>query len=131
MKLRLICKSKIHHAVVTGADLDYVGSIGIDRKLMKLTDIVPGEKVSVWNVNNGQRIETYAIPLPAASGEVVINGAAARHFHKGDRVIVAAFYVTDEPVTPRMIIVDEHNRLVKELPDHDSSEEVSEPALKA
>ena len=68
MKLRVICKSKIHHAVVTGADLHYVGSIGIDRALMKRTDIVSGEQVSVWNVNNGQRIETYAIELPGRLG---------------------------------------------------------------
>ena len=121
MKLRLICKSKIHHAVVTGADLDYIGSIGIDRKLMALTDIVPGEKVSVWNVNNGQRIDTYAIPLPEGTGQVVINGAAARHFQKGDTIIIVAFVVTDEAVTPRMIVVDKQNRLVKQLPDHDSS----------
>ena len=67
MKLRSICKSKIHHAVVTGADLNYIGSIGIDKHLMELTDIVPGEQVFVWNVNNGERIETYAICLPAGS----------------------------------------------------------------
>lgn len=122
MNLRLICKSKIHHATVTGADLKYIGSIGIDRDLMDLTDIVPGEQVAVWNVNNGQRIETYAIPLPRASGQIVINGAAARHFHQGDTIIVAAFAVTDEPVTPKMIVVDEQNRLKQELPAHDVSE---------
>lgn len=122
MKLRLICKSKIHHAVVTGADLNYIGSIGIDARLMQLTDIVPGEKVSVWNVSNGQRIETYAIPLPVHSGQIVVNGAAARHFHKGDTIIIVAFLATDEPVVPRMIVVDEKNRLVRELPDHASSE---------
>lgn len=122
MKLRLICKSKIHHATVTGADLKYIGSIGIDRDLMDLTDIVPGEQVAIWNVNNGQRIETYAIPLPRESGQIVINGAAARHFHPGDTIIVAAFAVTDEVITPRMIVVDEKNRLKHELPDHDVSE---------
>ena len=122
MKLRDICKSKIHHAVVTGADLNYIGSIGIDKTLMQLTDIVPGEKVAVWNVSNGQRIETYAIPLPKGCGQIVVNGAAARHFHAGDRVIIAAFVLTDEPVTPRMIMVDDENRLLRELPDHDSSE---------
>ena len=61
MKLRVICKSKIHRAVVTGADLNYIGSIGIDAALMRRTDIVAGGKVSVWNVNNGERSETYAI----------------------------------------------------------------------
>ena len=110
MKLRVICKSKIHRATVTRADLDYVGSIGIDRSLMELTDIVPGEQVSVWNVNNGQRIETYAIELPEGSGEIVINGAAARHFHPNDKVIIVAFCLTDEAIAPRMIAVDERNR---------------------
>jgi len=101
--------------VVTGADLHYVGSIGIDEALMQLTGIVKGEQVAVWNLNNGQRIETYAIPLPAGSGEVVVNGAAARHFSVGDRVIVAAFYLTDEPVEPQMIAVDEANRFISYL----------------
>lgn len=115
MKLRVICKSKIHHAVVTGADLNYVGSIGIDRALMALTDIVPGEQVSVWNVNNGQRIQTYALELPEGSGQVVVNGAAARHFQPGDVVIIVAFSLTDEPVEPRMIVVDERNRFAGDL----------------
>jgi len=115
MKLRIICKSKIHHAVVTGADLNYIGSIGIDQDLLDRTGIVEGEQVAVWNVNNGQRIETYAIPMPAGSGQVVVNGAAARHFTAGDRIIVVAFCLTDEPVTPQMIAVDEHNRFVVQL----------------
>ncbi len=120
MKLRIICKSKIHRAVVTGADLNYIGSIGIDKALMQLTDIVPGEKVSVWNINNGQRIETYAIELPEGSGSIVVNGAAARHFHEGDRVIIVAFCLTDEAVTPRMIAVDDHNRLSRLLGHEDA-----------
>jgi aspartate 1-decarboxylase len=115
MKLRTLCKSKIHHAVVTGADLNYVGSIGIDATLLDRTGIAAGEQVSVWNVNNGQRIETYAIPLPAGSGEVAVNGAAARHFMVGDRVIVVAFCLTDEPIVPQMIAVDERNRFVRAL----------------
>lgn len=115
MKLRTICKSKIHDATVTGADLHYIGSIGIDATLMRLTDIIPGEQVAVWNINNGERIETYAIELPEGSGEVVVNGAAARHFHAGDRIIIAAFALTDEPIMPRMIAVDERNRFVKQL----------------
>src|SRR5688572_26963188 len=115
MKLRSICKSKIHHAVVTGADINYVGSIGIDAGLMRLTDIVEGEKVAVWNVNNGQRVETYAIGLSEGSGQIVVNGAAARHFHVGDTVIIVAFCLTDEAVTPRMIVVDQQNRFVRSL----------------
>jgi aspartate 1-decarboxylase len=121
MKLRVICKSKIHHAVVTAADLNYIGSIGIDAALMKRTDLLPGEKVSVWNVNNGQRIETYAIALPEGRGEIVVNGAAARHFHVGDKVIIVAFCLTDEPVTPRMIAVDEGNAFVRELTQDDTA----------
>jgi aspartate 1-decarboxylase len=117
MKLRIICRSKIHQATVTGADLHYIGSIGIDAGLMKVADIVPGEQVAVWNVNNGQRIETYAIALPEGSGQVVVNGAAARHFQAGDTVIIVAFAVTDEPVTPRMIAVDAQNRFQRYLDD--------------
>jgi len=117
MKLRIICKSKIHHATVTGADLHYIGSIGIDRDLLHRVDIVPGEQVAVWNVTNGQRIETYAIPLAPGAGEIVVNGAAARHFHSGDLVIIAAFSLTDEPVEPRMIRVDGRNRFAGDLVD--------------
>jgi aspartate 1-decarboxylase len=117
MKLRTICRSKIHHATVTGADLHYIGSIGIDRGLMRMTDIVPGEQVAVWNINNGERIETYAIPMPEGSGQIVVNGAAARHFQAGDKVIIVAFCLTDEPVTPRMIAVDAQNRFERHLHD--------------
>jgi aspartate 1-decarboxylase len=124
MKLRIICKSKIHQAVVTGADVHYIGSIGIDEGLMQRTGIVHGEQVAVWNVTNGQRIETYAIRLPEGSGQIVVNGAAARHFQPGDRVIIAAFYLTDEPVTPQMIAVDEHNRFVKTLDGTASPEDL-------
>ena len=120
MKLRTICKSKIHHAVVTGADVNYIGSIGIDGGLMRLTDIVPGEQVSVWNLNNGQRIETYAIELREGTGQIVVNGAAARQFQPGDTVIIVAYCHTDEPVTPRMILVDCRNQFVKNLEDQES-----------
>jgi aspartate 1-decarboxylase len=116
MRLREICKSKIHHATVTRADLDYVGSIGIDADLLIRADIVTGEKVSVWNVSTGARIETYAIPLADGSGEIVVNGAAARHFQKGDRIIIVAFVLTDEVVEPKMFLVDDENRFVRWLP---------------
>jgi aspartate 1-decarboxylase len=115
MNLRILCKSKIHHATITGADINYIGSIGIDEGLMRLTGLVEGEQVAVWNVSNGQRIETYALPLPEGSGQVVVNGAAARHFQPGDRVIIVAFCVTDETIVPQMIMVDERNRFTKRL----------------
>lgn len=110
MILRSICKSKIHRAVVTRADLDYVGSIGIDADLLERTDIRAGEMVAVWNVTNGNRIETYAIAEPHGSGSIIINGAAAHRFKPGDVVIIVAFCLTDEDVEPRMIVVDGENR---------------------
>ncbi|MGB7219789.1 MAG: aspartate 1-decarboxylase [Vicinamibacterales bacterium] len=116
MKLRIICKSKIHRATVTDANVNYIGSISIDEALMKLTGIVAGEQVAVWNVTNGQRIETYAVPAPEGSGQIIINGAGARHFQVGDLVIIAAFYLADEPVVPQMILVDGKNRFARHLP---------------
>jgi len=110
MKLRVVLKSKIHKARVTMTDLHYEGSIGIDSALLRLTDILPGEQVCVWNVTNGQRIETYAISLPENSGQIFVNGAAARHVQAGDTIIIAAFCASDEQVRPRMIAVDAHNR---------------------
>ena len=118
MQLREICKSKIHRATVTFTDVNYIGSIGIDIALMERSNIAPGEKVCVWNVNNGHRIETYAIPAPHGSGQITINGAAARSFQRLDIVIIAAFVLTDEVVEPKMILVDEKNAFVKDLVDN-------------
>ena len=115
MQLRSICKAKIHRATVTGADINYVGSIAIDEDLLRKTDIIPGEKVAIWNVTNGERVETYAIPAPAGSGTIMINGAAARRFQVGDKVIIACFLLTDETIEPRMIGVDESNRFTQFL----------------
>lgn len=118
MQLRFMCKSKIHRASVTGTDLNYIGSIMIDEDLMRRSDIVSGEKVSVWNVSNGERIETYAVPGPAGSGDVIVNGAAAHKFQKRDIVIIVAFVLTDEQVTPKMISVDDKNAFVADLSDN-------------
>ena len=118
MQLRTICKSKIHRATVTFTDVNYIGSIGIDSALMERCNILPREKVCVWNVNNGARIETYAIPAPPGSGQITINGAAARSFQRLDIVIIAAFVLTDEVVEPKMILVDERNAFVKDLVDN-------------
>jgi aspartate 1-decarboxylase len=125
MKLRTMCKSKIHHATVTGADLRYPGSIGVDAALLRLTEILPGEQVAVWNVSSGQRIETYAIPLPENSGRIVVNGAAARLFQPGDVGIIVAFCLTDEVVEPRMIAVDAQNRFQRYL-RHSATEELED-----
>ncbi len=124
MQLRTICKSKIHNATVTQADLEYIGSIGIDVGLLERADILTGEKVAVWNLTTGVRIETYAIPLPDGSGEVVVNGAAAHHFKRGDRVIIAAFVLTDEVIQPRMFVVDGDNAFVSWLPKEDEAQAI-------
>ena len=118
MQLRFMCKSKIHRASVTGTDLNYIGSIVIDEDLMRRSDVASGEKVSVWNVSNGERIETYALPGPAGSGDVIVNGAAAHKFQKGDIVIIVAFVLTDEQVTPKMISVDDKNAFAADLSDN-------------
>ena len=113
-----MCKSKIHRATVTGADLDYVGSIVIDEDLMRRTDIVAGERVSVWYVTNGERIETYALPGAVGAGDIIVNGAAAHKFHEKDIVIIVAFALTDEPVSPKMISVDDKNAFLADLADN-------------
>lgn len=93
---RTMLKSKIHRARVTDAQLYYEGSIAVDVDLLRAADILPGEKVEVLNVNNGTRIETYAIAAAAGSGEVCLNGPAARAGHKGDEVIILAYALCDE-----------------------------------
>lgn len=112
---RTMCKSKIHRATVTGADLNYVGSITIDPVLMEAADLLEFEQVAVVNVNNGARFETYVIPGEPGQGEICLNGAAARLAHPGDKVIVISYgqYNEEEMETyrPVFIFVDEHNRI--------------------
>ncbi|MFT6799605.1 MAG: aspartate 1-decarboxylase [Nonlabens sp.] len=86
-----VVKSKIHRVKVTGADLNYIGSITIDEDLMDGANIVEGEKVQIVNNNNGNRLETYAIPGPRGSGEITLNGAAARKVSKGDVLILICY----------------------------------------
>ena len=113
--LRTMCKSKIHRATVTGADLHYIGSITIDPELMEAADLLEYEQVQVVNVNNGARFETYVIPGERGRGEMCLNGAAARLVHPGDTVIVISYGQYDEAAMesyrPRFIFVDEHNRI--------------------
>jgi len=112
--LRFMLKSKIHRATVTDADIHYEGSITVDRRLMDLADLVPYEQVNVWDLENGNRLVTYVIEGAPDSGEVCINGAAARLVHKGDRVIISSFVSVPEPEAsryhPRIVFVDELNR---------------------
>ena len=121
---RTLFKSKIHRATVTHADLEYEGSITLDADLLRAADILPYEKVAIWNVTRGSRLETYALEGPAGSGVVCVNGAAAHHNRPGDRIIVATFAEMDEAEArvhqPRVVLVDEQNRIgetgAKEIP---------------
>src|SRR5947209_2468739 len=115
MRLLSLLKSKIHRATVTDADVNYIGRITIDQDLIDRTDLVPGELVHVWNVDNGQRFETYVIPGEPGAGQIVVNGAAAHRVRIGHKVIIAAFCLSDEPVTPKVILVDDRNRYVQDL----------------
>ncbi|SMO56853.1 L-aspartate 1-decarboxylase [Balnearium lithotrophicum] len=114
---RFMFKSKIHRATVTGADLNYEGSITIDSELLKLADILPYEKVDIYNVSNGERFSTYVIPGEPGSGEVCLNGAAARKVQKGDIVIIVSYCeLSEEEVrnfSPTVVLVDENNAPVK------------------
>lgn len=113
---RTMLKSKIHRAVLTEANLNYIGSITIDRDLMDAADILPYEKVQVVNNNNGARFETYCIEGPRGSGVVCLNGAAARLGQPGDILIILSYaVVTDaeaQKLEPRVVFVDEKNRIV-------------------
>ena len=93
---RIMLKSKIHRAWVTEAQLYYEGSIAVDADLLKAADILPGEKVEILNLNNGTRIGTYAIEAPAGSGQICLNGPAARAGCKGDEIIIVAYALCDE-----------------------------------
>ena len=90
-----VVKSKIHRVTVTGADLNYIGSITIDETLMEAANIIEGEKVSIVNINNGERLETYVIKGNRNSGEITLNGPAARKVQKGDVIIIISYGILD------------------------------------
>ncbi|RJE90837.1 aspartate 1-decarboxylase [Paenibacillus sp. 1011MAR3C5] len=111
-------KSKIHRAVVTEANLNYVGSITIDQDILDASNILENEKVQIVNINNGARLETYVITGPRGSGMICLNGAAARLVQPGDRVIIISYAMMEESVArtyrPHVVIMDEQNRIVTE-----------------
>ncbi len=113
--LRTMLKSKIHRARVTEANLYYKGSITIDSGLMDKADILPGEKVEVLNLNNGHRLETYAIEGKAGSGVICLNGPSARGACVGDEIIILTYVLAlDEEakkIQPKIVNVDERNRI--------------------
>ena len=115
--LRTMLKSKIHRATVTQADLHYVGSVTVDPELMDAADLLAGEQVSIVDVTNGARLETYVIAGERGSGVLGINGAAAHLVHPGDIVILIAYGQLDSAAAaafePRVVFVDEHNRIVE------------------
>lgn len=90
-----VVKSKLHRVTVTGADLNYIGSITIDEALMEAANIIEGEKVSIVNINNGERLETYVIKGNRNSGEITLNGPAARKVQKGDVIIIISYGIMD------------------------------------
>ena len=90
-----VVKSKLHRVTVTGADLNYIGSITIDEALMEAANIIEGEKVQIVNINNGERLETYAIKGPKETGEITLNGPAARKVHRGDIIIIISYASMD------------------------------------
>lgn len=114
---RQLCKSKIHGATVTEATLYYEGSLTLDADLIAAADLVPYERIQVVNINNGARLETYVLPGDPGSGTVALNGAAARKGSIGDRLILISYAEYEESEVaghmPRVIFVDERNRVVK------------------
>ena len=113
--LRQFLRSKIHRVTVTEADLDYMGSLGIDEELMQLAGLEENEVVHVANVTNGERLTTYAIRAPRRSRTICANGAAAHKIHVGDRLIIFGFALCAEnelPIEPKLVFVDDFNNPV-------------------
>jgi len=116
----LVCilKSKIHRATVTGAEIDYMGSISIDKNLMEHAKILPYEKVLVVSLDSGERLETYVIEGEKDSGEICINGAAARRIFKGEKIIILSFVYMEEKEVPdhrpKIVYVNNKNEITNE-----------------
>jgi aspartate 1-decarboxylase len=110
-------RSKIHRATLTGTELDYEGSIAIDRTLIEAANLLPGEQVHVLNLSNAQRLITYVIEAPAGSGTIMLNGPAARLGHVGDKVVILAYGAFDDQearnLKPKIVHVDDKNGLAK------------------
>ncbi|MCW5875932.1 MAG: aspartate 1-decarboxylase [Anaerolineales bacterium] len=113
--MRILARSKIHKAIVTDADVNYIGSITIDEDLIEKAGLWPGEKVLVVSNTTGERLETYVIVGERGSGMIAMNGAAAHIIKTGEEIIVIAFEITDKPVETKFILVDKDNRFVEYL----------------
>ncbi|RKZ31861.1 aspartate 1-decarboxylase [bacterium] len=112
---RIWCRTKISNATITGLELDYEGSITLPPELMEAADIKAGEKVQVVNLNNGERLETYVIEGAPETGEILLNGPAARKGMPGDKIMVLSYAIgeTSEVGPPKVVFVDDNNRLVE------------------
>ncbi len=114
---RIFLNIKLHGAKVTQANLEYEGSISIDRNILKKTGLIPFEKVDIYNINNGERFSTYIIP--GEKGEVALNGAAARKVQVGDRIIIVSYVELEKDEikkhTPKCFILDSNNSIIKEF----------------
>ena len=115
MILRVLLRSKIHRAFITECNEDYIGSILIDGELMERVDLWEYEKVLICDITNGNRFETYAIAGERGSGVMSVQGAAAKLVDKGDCIIVMSFDVSEDPIEPKMILVNEDNEFVEYL----------------
>ena len=121
--MRWILRSKIHKATVTEANVNYVGSITIDKDLLDRTGLIAGEQVLVTSNTSGARLTTYVIVGEHGSGDVCMNGAAAHLIGQGEEIIVMGFELTDRAIEPKVILVDEHNRFVRDLTEQPRSVE--------
>ncbi|OGF24791.1 aspartate 1-decarboxylase [Candidatus Falkowbacteria bacterium RIFOXYB2_FULL_34_18] len=113
--MRIFLRAKIHKAIVTEADVGYIGSITIDEDLMEKANISEGEKVLVANNTSGNRLETYVIPGERGSGKICMNGAAAHLIKVGDEIVIMAFEISDIQVKPKNILVNKENKFIKYL----------------
>lgn len=113
--MRQILRSKIHLATVTEANVDYIGSITIDEDLMDRVGLWPFEKVLIASRDSGARLETYVMKGERGSGVICLNGAAAHLIKKGEVIIIFGYELTDKPIEPAMILVDENNQFVRNL----------------
>lgn len=113
--MRFVLRSKIHKAIVTEVDLNYIGSITIDEELIEKADFWPGEKVLVVSNTSGARLETYVIVGKRGSGIICMNGAAAHLIRKGEEIIIMGFELTDKPIKPLNILVDKNNKFLRYL----------------
>ncbi|MDR0888012.1 MAG: aspartate 1-decarboxylase [Candidatus Methanoplasma sp.] len=113
--MRWMLRGKIHRATVTETRLDYEGSITIDVELLEKAGIWVGERVTIANVNNGARFETYVFEGEKGSGIIALNGAAARLASVGDKIIIMGYELTDEPIHAKAVLVDEKNHIVREI----------------